>query len=148
MNSLHSDSSTHTSLAQLFNQPIRGMQVQAIEIPLIQRDYAQGRKNPQVQQIRERFIASLFDALDSEDGIDLDFVFGDVVDLAPAGRRAAGGAGDRVVGPGRRRGWPDDQPPRRRRMDRDGGVPDPGDGRRSAGDRGAQARAAPLPIIA
>ena len=87
MNSLHSDSSTHTSLAQLFNQPIRGMQVQAIEIPLIQRDYAQGRKNPQVQQIRERFIASLFDALDSEDGIDLDFVFGDVVEKDQGARK-------------------------------------------------------------
>ena len=87
MNSLHSDSSTHTSLAQLFNQPIRGMHVQAIEIPLIQRDYAQGRKNPQVQQIRERFIASLFDALDSEDGIDLDFVFGDVVEKDQGARK-------------------------------------------------------------
>ena len=87
MNSLHSDSSTHTSLAQLFNQPIRGMHVQAIEIPLIQRDYAQGRKNPQVQQIRERFIGSLFDALDSEDGIDLDFVFGDVVEKDQGARK-------------------------------------------------------------
>ena len=87
MNSLHSDSSTHTSLAQLFSQPIRGMHVQAIEIPLIQRDYAQGRKNPQVQQIRERFIGSLFDALDSEDGIDLDFVFGDVVEKDQGARK-------------------------------------------------------------
>ena len=87
MNSLQSDSSTHTSLAQLFNQPIRGMHVQAIEIPLIQRDYAQGRKNPQVQQIRERFIGSLFDALDSEDGIDLDFVFGDVVEKDQGARK-------------------------------------------------------------
>ena len=87
MNSLHSDSSTHTSLAQLFSQPIRGMHVQAIEIPLIQRDYAQGRKNPQVQQIREKFIGSLFDALDSEDGIDLDFVFGDVVEKDQGARK-------------------------------------------------------------
>lgn len=87
MNPLHSDSSTHTSLAQLFSQPVRGMQVQAIEIPLIQRDYAQGRKNPQVQQIRERFIASLFDALDSEGFIDLDFVFGDVVEKDQGGQK-------------------------------------------------------------
>ena len=86
MNTPHSDS-THTSLAQLFSQPIRGMHVQAIEIPLIQRDYAQGRKNPQVQQIRERFIGSLFDALDSEDGIDLDFVFGDVVEKDQGARK-------------------------------------------------------------
>lgn len=78
MNTPHSDS-THTSLAQLFSQPINGLQVQAIEIPLIQRDYAQGRNSPQVQQIRGRFITSLCDALDSPGGIDLDFVFGDVV---------------------------------------------------------------------
>ena len=57
MNTPHSDS-THTSLAQLFSQPINGLQVQAIEIPLIQRDYAQGRNSPQVQQIRGRFITS------------------------------------------------------------------------------------------
>ena len=58
MNTPHSDS-THTSLAQLFNQNINGMQVKAIEIPQFQRDYAQGRSSPQVQHIRERFIASL-----------------------------------------------------------------------------------------
>ena len=79
MNIPNSDS-THTSLAQLFSQPIRGMQVQAIEIPMIQRDYAQGRSTPQVQQIRQRFITSLYDALDNPRGIDLDFVFGDVVE--------------------------------------------------------------------
>ena len=79
MNTPYSNS-THTSLAQLFNQTINGLQVQAIEIPLIQRDYAQGRNSPQVQQIRERFITSLCDALDSPGGIDLDFVFGDVVE--------------------------------------------------------------------
>ena len=69
MNSLHSDSSTHTSLAQLFNQPIRGMQVQAIEIPLIQRDYAQGRENTQTAQIRKRFITDLCAALDERDEV-------------------------------------------------------------------------------
>ena len=79
MNTPHSDS-THTSLAQLFNQNINGMQVKAIEIPQFQRDYAQGRSSPQVQHIRERFIASLYTALDSDSGIDLDFVFGDVVE--------------------------------------------------------------------
>lgn len=86
MSTPHSDS-THTSLAQLFSQPIRGTQVQAIVIPQIQRDYAQGRNHPQVQQIRERFIASLFDALDSPDGIDLDFVFGDLVEKEQGTRK-------------------------------------------------------------
>lgn len=32
---------------------------------MIQRSYAQSRRSPQVQQIRERFISNLFDALDS-----------------------------------------------------------------------------------
>lgn len=86
MNKPHSDS-THTSLAQLFSQPINGMQVQAIEIPLFQRDYAQGRSSPQVQQIRERFIDSLYSALDSDNGIDLDFVFGDVVEENQGGKK-------------------------------------------------------------
>jgi len=54
--------------------------VGAIVIPKIQRDYAQGRSHPKVQQIRERFIDSLFEALDSPNGIDLDFVFGDLVE--------------------------------------------------------------------
>ena len=86
MSTPHSDS-THTSLAQLFSQPIRGTQVQAIVIPQIQRDYAQGRNHPQVQQIRERFIASLLDALDSPGGIDLDFVFGDLVEKEQGTRK-------------------------------------------------------------
>ncbi|HQQ69416.1 MAG TPA: DUF262 domain-containing protein [Alicycliphilus sp.] len=68
--------SLHTSFARLFEQA----HIQAIEIPLIQRDYAQGRGNAQVKQIRERFIDSLCKALESDNGIDLDFVFGDVVD--------------------------------------------------------------------
>lgn len=67
--------SLHTSFARLFEQA----HIQAIEIPLIQRDYAQGRSNAQVKQIRERFIDSLCKALESDNGIDLDFVFGDVV---------------------------------------------------------------------
>lgn len=82
MNTPHSDS-IHTSLAQLFIQS----KVQAIEIPQIQRDYAQGRNNPQVQQIRERFITSLLGALDNPQGIDLDFVFGDVAEVERNGQK-------------------------------------------------------------
>ncbi|MBK8134154.1 MAG: DUF262 domain-containing protein [Gammaproteobacteria bacterium] len=66
----------HTSLAQLFSSA----KIQAIEIPLIQRDYAQGRRSMQVDAIREQFLDSLCSALRKPDGIDLDFVFGDVVD--------------------------------------------------------------------
>lgn len=69
----------HTSLSQLFGQTINGTQVLAIEIPLFQRDYAQGRHSEQARHIRERFIADLCSALDGTRNIHLDFVFGDVV---------------------------------------------------------------------
>lgn len=70
---------TLTSLSQLFSQTINSIQVQAIEIPLFQRDYAQGRHSEQASHIRERFIADLCGALDTNKSIHLDFVFGDVV---------------------------------------------------------------------
>ena len=73
------DHSTLTSLAQLFGQTINGTQVQAIEIPLFQRDYAQGRRSEQASLVRARFIADLCAALDGSHDLHLDFVFGDVV---------------------------------------------------------------------
>lgn len=47
---------------------------QRIEIPLIQRDYAQGRES--VEPIREAFLSSLFDALEKNESLTLDFVYG------------------------------------------------------------------------
>ena len=70
---------TLTSLTQLFGHTMNGTQVQAIEIPLFQRDYAQGRQTEQVTQVRKRFIADLCAALDGGHTLHLDFVFGDVV---------------------------------------------------------------------
>ncbi len=49
-----------------------------IEIPIIQRDYAQGRKNDEVKRIRERFLDALFQAIVGNKHITLDFVYGDV----------------------------------------------------------------------
>jgi len=49
-----------------------------IEIPIIQRDYAQGRKNDEVSRIRERFLDALFQAIVGKSHITLDFVYGDV----------------------------------------------------------------------
>lgn len=72
--------STLTSLAQLFDQTINGMQVKAIKIPLFQRDYAQGRHSQQARLVRTRFIADLCAALDGDQVLHLDFVFGDVVE--------------------------------------------------------------------
>lgn len=49
-----------------------------IEIPIIQRDYAQGRDNDEVNRIRERFLDALFKSIVGNNHITLDFVYGDV----------------------------------------------------------------------
>jgi len=45
-----------------------------IEIPIIQRDYAQGRKNQ--KELRNKFLYALKDALEKEKEIRLDFIYG------------------------------------------------------------------------
>lgn len=49
-----------------------------IEIPRIQRDYAQGRNTPDVKRIRKRFLESLYHALVADEPIKLDFVYGNI----------------------------------------------------------------------
>ena len=49
-----------------------------IEIPIIQRDYAQGREKEEKK--RDRFLKALLRAVNSEKGISLDFVYGSVID--------------------------------------------------------------------
>lgn len=54
-----------------------------VEIPIIQRDYAQGRKSPKVNRIRESFVEALLKALRNLDGntqLHLDFIYGKEVD--------------------------------------------------------------------
>ena len=51
-----------------------------IEIPEIQRDYAQGRINDRVDTIRENIVSDLLDILYSGKTLNLDFVFGQSVD--------------------------------------------------------------------
>lgn len=54
-------------------------QLKSIEIPAIQRDYAQGRDLADVNRIRDRFLGSLFDALTGvSQPIILDFIYGDI----------------------------------------------------------------------
>ena len=48
-----------------------------IVIPIIQRDYAQGRKDADVKRVRKRFLASLKNAIIGSP-ITLDFVYGDI----------------------------------------------------------------------
>ena len=52
--------------------------ITAVEIPLIQRDYAQGRPDPRASDIRRTFLDALHHALADGDPIGLDFVYGEV----------------------------------------------------------------------
>ncbi len=60
-----------------FEDGENSIQLQKIIIPIIQRDYAQGRDNPDVVRVRERFIEALYKAV-AENPITLDFVYGDI----------------------------------------------------------------------
>ena len=53
--------------------------LEKIIIPMIQRDYAQGRQDNDIARIRMRFLESLFKAV-TEKSITLDFVYGDIKD--------------------------------------------------------------------
>lgn len=53
-------------------------EIREIEIPIIQRDYAQGRKNDKVNRVRDRFLDAIFDALNNKKPLTLDFVYGEV----------------------------------------------------------------------
>lgn len=53
------------------------IQVQEIVIPIIQRDYAQGRRTDKIDRVRSRFLDSLYNAVCNEP-ITLDFVYGDI----------------------------------------------------------------------
>lgn len=62
------------SFAQL---PTRGG-VSRIEIPIIQRDYAQGRDDADVSRIRAAFLDALRDAVTGGAAVHLDFVYGEI----------------------------------------------------------------------
>lgn len=51
-----------------------------VEIPLIQRDYAQGREDARAKAIRGRFLGALHTALTEDSPIGLDFIYGEVRD--------------------------------------------------------------------
>lgn len=54
--------------------------VKKILIPMIQRDYAQGRRDDDTKRKRRDFLDSLYKAVTGQSGINLDFVYGDVTD--------------------------------------------------------------------
>jgi hypothetical protein len=70
--------SLETSFAQLFGVQMSDLPlVHRIEIPLIQRDYAQGRPGEEVARIRGNFLDTLFNALKpGGTDIKLDFIYG------------------------------------------------------------------------
>lgn len=51
-----------------------------IEIPIFQRDYAQGRNDETTDKIRKDFVNSLIETLDKNIPIELDFIYGREVD--------------------------------------------------------------------
>ncbi len=53
------------------------VQLDKIVIPIIQRDYAQGRISPDIDRVRERFLDSLYLAITVKP-ITLDFIYGDI----------------------------------------------------------------------
>lgn len=66
------------SYTDLF-EPVDGRPlIKRIEIPLIQRDYAQGRTDQKASRIRSEFLHTLHEAVAGGDPIGLDFVYGDV----------------------------------------------------------------------
>lgn len=69
------------SFIDIFNSDFQiddgNVQLKKIVIPSIQRDYAQGRTDPDASRVRERFLNALFNAVTGTP-ITLDFVYGDV----------------------------------------------------------------------
>lgn len=76
MQTLHS---YETSFAGLFDLLVEGEQVVAsVEIPMIQRDYAQGRKSEEVTLVRRNFLRTLHLATVGDKPVSLDFVYGEI----------------------------------------------------------------------
>lgn len=74
-------STTLHSFMDIFETTIEdgdtSVQLNKIVIPLIQRDYAQGRIDKDINRVRSRFLQALYRAV-TGDPITLDFVYGDI----------------------------------------------------------------------
>ena len=72
--------SLHTFI-DIFDATFEGeeepIKLSEIVIPIIQRDYAQGRKGNDITRVRGRFLDALYDAVENNP-ITLDFVYGDI----------------------------------------------------------------------
>ena len=69
------------TLKELFSLDVdeseKVLNVSKISIPLIQRDYAQGREHPDISRIRKKFLGSLKEAVLGQP-VCLDFIYGDI----------------------------------------------------------------------
>lgn len=73
--------SFHGPYVGIFGHEVQsGNTIERIEIPLIQRDYAQGRDTSDVERIRTEFLDVLINAVSGRQSVGLDFVYGDVKD--------------------------------------------------------------------
>jgi len=62
----------------IFNWKENDIEVKGITIPIVQRDYAQGRTTAEVNRIRLRFLQVLYEALVDGKHTTLDFIYGNV----------------------------------------------------------------------
>ena len=68
-----------TSYVGMFQEPNAELPpLRMIEIPIIQRDYAQGRDTPAVEVIRNDFLDVLVEAIGGGTPVNLDFVYGEI----------------------------------------------------------------------
>ena len=68
-----------TSFVALFDErPADAPIIKRVQIPLIQRDYAQGRVDRAVGEIRRSFLEALMEAISGGERIGLDFIYGKV----------------------------------------------------------------------
>lgn len=67
-----------SNFRSIFSHTDNGHTVKKVVIPLVQRDYAQGRQSPEVNRIRSRFLQVLFEALTEDKKTTLDFIYGNV----------------------------------------------------------------------
>lgn len=65
-----------TTFLRLFDTTTGEPAIDKVEIPIVQRDYAQGRPQRAVEEIRTNFLEVLMDAVDGGDPVGLDFIYG------------------------------------------------------------------------
>lgn len=70
-----------TTFLALFDDPAgERPRIREIEIPIIQRDFAQGRTDDETTTLRDRFLDAIVRAVTSDEGMGLDFIWGDMRD--------------------------------------------------------------------